>query len=213
MSAEAIEIESGEQFGSREAREEAAHLGMTVFLATEILLFAALFASYSLYRYLHPDLFAQARAHMNVPLGTLNTFLLLISSTVVALSLWAVRAGRNGMGFILLVVAAAIGVGFLVVKTVEYAGHVREGALPGSWYHLASFDRPGASLYFTLYYLMTGVHAVHVAVGVVALLVMAMRVASRGIDVRYVTPLELTGMYWHLVDVFWLFIWPLLYLA
>ena len=99
------------------------------------------------------------------------------------------------------------------MKALEYSHHISEGALPGAGYHLAGFMVAGAGLYFTLYFLLTGLHAVHVTGGVVVLLVTAARVRSGTVSAAYLTPLELGGMYWHLVDVVWLFLWPLLYLT
>jgi cytochrome c oxidase subunit 3 len=186
---------------------------MWLFLGTEVLLFAALFAAYAVYRFTYPLVFAEAHRHMALGLGTLNTYLLVLASVLVALSIWALRNGRRGLSTLLLVGAVCLGLGFLGVKGLEYSQHIHEGALPGAWYRLAEFARPGAGIYFTLYWLLTGLHAVHVTIGVGVLCVMAARVNSGELDARYHTPLELGGMYWHLVDIVWLFLWPMLYLA
>jgi cytochrome c oxidase subunit 3 len=206
-------VPQASHFGSDEARSQAAHVGMWVFLATEVLLFAALFTAYAVYRVDYPETFRAAREHMKVGIGTANTYLLVTSSICVAFAVWAVRQERTGLATFLLLVAVVLGLGFLTLKGVEYAEHVREGALPGRWYALEEFPRPGASLYFTLYFLLTGVHALHVLVGVSVLAVLTVQTAWGKYSGRYHTPLELGGMYWHLVDIIWLFVWPLLYLV
>lgn len=212
MSADAIENPAG-HFGSAASREHAAHLGMWVFLGTEVLLFASLFTAYAVYRYVYPQVFIEARHHMEIALGTINTYLLVLASILVAMSIWAVRQGRRQLGYLLIVGAVLLGLGFLGVKSVEYARHFHEGSMPGVWYRLENFNFPGAGMYFTLYFLLTGLHAVHVTIGVGILAVMAVKVRSGELTAAYHTPLELGGMYWHLVDIIWLFLWPMLYLA
>jgi cytochrome c oxidase subunit 3 len=212
VSAEAIENPGG-HFGSAASREHAAHLGMWVFLGTEVLLFASLFAAYGVYRMAYPQVFIEARHHMEIALGTINTVILVTASILVAMSIWAVRRQRRQLAYLLLVGSVLLGLGFLGVKGVEYARHVHEGSMPGAWYSLQTFKLPGAGMYFTLYFLLTGVHAIHVTIGVALLAVMALKVRSGQLSAAYHTPLELSGMYWHLVDMIWLFLWPMLYLA
>jgi cytochrome c oxidase subunit 3 len=206
-------VPQAEHFGDEASRQDAAHLGMWVFLSTEVLLFAGLFAAYAMYRLAYPEVFHQAREHMAVALGTINTYLLVTSSVLVALAISSIRSGRDLLAAALLAGAVLLGCGFLVVKGIEYAQHVREGALPGAHYALDKFAVPGASLYFTLYWIMTAVHAVHVTIGVGVLSVLCFQTLSGKFSASYHTPLELGGMYWHLVDVVWLFLWPLLYLT
>ncbi|MCP3100480.1 cytochrome c oxidase subunit 3 family protein [Myxococcus sp. K15C18031901] len=200
-------------FGDEASRQDAAHLGMWIFIASEVMLFTALFTAYAFYRYAYPDAFHQGRLHMEVGLGTLNTYVLVTSSILVALAISAVRAGRDLRAGGLLLGALALGVVFLFIKGAEYTQHAHDGALPGAWYDFEAFSMPGASLFFTLYWVMTGVHAVHVLVGMGVLSTLAVRALSGHFSVAYHTPLELGGMYWHLVDIVWLFLWPLLYLA
>ncbi|AKQ66134.1 Cytochrome c oxidase polypeptide III [Myxococcus hansupus] len=200
-------------FGDESSRQDAAHLGMWIFIATEVLLFAVLFTAYAFYRLTYPEVFQQGPAHMDVFLGTLNTFVLVSSSILVALAVDAVRGGKEFVSAALLALTVVMGIAFLSIKAAEYAKHVRDGALPGAWYAYEAFAAPGANLYFTLYWVMTGVHAVHVLVGVGVLVTLMLRTLSGELGARFHTPLELGGMYWHLVDVVWLFLWPLLYLA
>ncbi|QDE83617.1 MULTISPECIES: cytochrome c oxidase subunit 3 [Myxococcus] len=200
-------------FGDEASRQDAAHLGMWIFLATEVLLFSVLFTAYALYRLTYPGVFQQAPAHMDVFLGTLNTFVLVSSSILVALAVDAIRNGRDFAAAALLALSVLLGMAFLFIKAAEYTKHVHDGALPGAWYAYEAFALPGANLYFTLYWVMTGVHAVHVLVGVGVLVTLALRTLAGEFGARFHTPVELGGMYWHLVDVVWLFLWPLLYLT
>ncbi|MFT3837857.1 MAG: cytochrome c oxidase subunit 3 [Myxococcaceae bacterium] len=197
--------EHAAHFGSEAARETAAHLGMWIFLVSEVLLFTVMFTAYALYRADYSAVFHLGRRQMAVGLGTANTYLLVSSSVVVAL---AVKHRSHRVSALLLGVAVLFGAAFLTIKGVEYAQHIHEGALPGARYHLASLQEPGASLFFSLYWLMTAVHALHVLVGMGVLATLA--VLSWNGRPRW---LEQGGMYWHLVDVIWLFLWPLFYLV
>jgi cytochrome c oxidase subunit 3 len=186
---------------------------MWVFIATEVLLFAGLFVVYGVYRYAFTEVFVEAHQHMSVGLGTVNTLLLVVSSILVALAVHWGREGRTLLCSGLLWGAVVLGTAFLALKGVEYHHHVREGALPGAWYALEEFAREGAALFYSLYWLTTGLHALHVTVGLGVLGTLAVQAAGGKFSRDWHTPLELGGMYWHLVDVVWLFVYPLMYLA
>jgi cytochrome c oxidase subunit III len=201
-----------EQFEDLGKQTHAAHLAMWIFLGSEVLLFAGLFTLYVSYRVMYPADFASATEHNNVAIGTINTFILLTSSLTVALSVHAIRASRPRRSAYLLLASMLLGIVFLTLKGVEYAEHFREGILPGAAYRFAELRSWGANLFFTLYYLMTGLHALHVVAGLVLLgwvLIGCLRGAYSG---EYHTPVELAGLYWHLIDIIWIFLWPLLYL-
>ncbi|HEY4184184.1 MAG TPA: cytochrome c oxidase subunit 3 [Polyangia bacterium] len=202
-----------EQYSGYPRQEETLRLGMWIFLASESLLFAGLFALYAAYRAMYAADFAQAIRHNTLVYGTVNTYVLLTSSLTVALSVWAVRRGRPRVAVALLLATAALGGAFLVVKGLEYAEHLREGALPGPFYHWATLPTFGANRFFTLYWLMTGLHALHVMAGLVVVLWLAGRAHRRRYTASHHTTLEMGTLYWHLVDVMWLFLWPILYLA
>lgn len=208
-----VRSEAASHFGTAEAAQHASHLGMWVFISTEILLFAALFVAYAVYRSVYGDLFHEAQHHMNVGLGTANTYVLVTSSILVALAVHVGREGKTLLCSALLWGAVLLGALFMVLKGIEYSEHVKEGALPGQWYAFAEFARPGASLFYSLYWLITGLHAIHVTVGMSVLAVLAVQAAGGKFSRAYYTPLELGGMYWHLVDVIWLFVYPLMYLS
>lgn len=203
----------GEQFSKIEVQDHALRLGMWVFLGSEMLLFSGLFAVYAFYRAMYGVEFTDAIHHNTVFYGTLNTYVLLTSSFTVALSIWAVRSGRPRIAVGLLGVTALQGFVFLGVKTIEYARHVHEGALPGPFYHFAELPTFGANRFFTLYWVMTGLHAAHVTAGLIVILWMARQAYRRVYTPKEHTWLELGTLYWHLVDVIWIFLWPLLYLS
>lgn len=201
------------QYDTLPRQHATARLGMWVFLASESLLFAALFALYAAYRFIYPAEFHAAAAHANVLLGTINTYVLLTSSLTVALAIHETKHGRRRRALILLAVTIALGVLFEILKGVEYGLHLREGIAPGGYYAFGELPAHGAVLYFTLYYLMTGLHALHVLGGLCALAWLWLRLYRGRITAASYLPLELGGLYWHLVDLVWIFLWPLLYLV
>jgi cytochrome c oxidase subunit 3 len=200
------------QYDSFERQQATAKLGMWVFLGSESLLFAGLLALYAAYRFAYPLEFHAASAHANLAIGTINTYLLLTSSLTMALAVDATRRGRRRRTVAMLCATIAFGLAFDVLKVVEYAGHLSEGIAPGGYYAFADLPAHGAVLYFTLYYLLTGLHALHVTGGVVALIWVAALAARGAFTPHDHVALELGGLYWHLVDLVWIFLWPLLYL-
>jgi cytochrome c oxidase subunit III len=205
--------EPAEHFESFEQQDHAAHLGMWLFLTSETLLFGALFGLYAAYRLEFGTAFMEAARHNNAALGTLNTVILVSSSFFAA---WAVRdMTREKPKAVIrsLLVTLALGLGFLVIKSVEYADHFAHGIFPGQHYRFVELPGEGATIFFTLYYFMTGLHAAHVIGGLAALAVLSVLVARGRYSAARHTPLELGVLYWHLVDVIWIFLWPLMYLA
>jgi cytochrome c oxidase subunit 3 len=201
-----------EQFEDLGRQTETARLGMWAFLGSEALLFTGLFALYAGYRALYPDDFAAAVSHNDVTLGTINTFILLTSSFTVALSVHQVRLARRRNAALLLFFSVLLGFVFLAIKLTEYGKHFEEGIYPGSHYRYDGLPGYGAQMFFTVYYVSTGLHAFHVVAGM-ALLSWLMIGAWRGAySPLYHTPLELGALYWHLVDIIWIFLWPCLYL-
>lgn len=200
------------QFEDLEKQTHAAHFGMWIFLASEILLFAGLFALYAAYRAVFGLEFSAGVAHNNAVIGTANTAILLTSSLLVALSVYAVRLDRPTMAGRLLLGAIGLGLAFLVLKGVEYTQHFHEGIFPGSAYRFEELPHAGAKMFFTLYFLTTGLHAIHVTAGLVVLGWLTWGCFRRRYGAGNETHVELGGLYWHLVDVIWIFLWPMLYL-
>ena len=200
------------QYESLERQHATAQLGMWVFLGSESLLFAGLFALYAAYRFVYPAEFHAASAHANLAIGTINTFILLTSSLTMALAIHATRGGHRRRTVALLAATIALGAAFDVLKVVEYAGHLAEGLAPGAYYAFGPLPPHGVVLYVTLYYLLTGLHALHVTGGLVVLVWLAIRARRGDFTAHSHIALELGGLYWHLVDLVWIFLFPLLYL-
>jgi cytochrome c oxidase subunit III len=205
--------EPAEHFESLAQQEHAAHLGMWLFLTSEVLLFGALFALYTGYRIRYAADFVRAASHNPVLIGTTNTAILITSSLFAAWAVHTMQHGRRRATVISLLVTLTLGVVFLGLKYLEYRGHFDEGIYPGAWYSNASLPGSGARLFFNLYFLITGLHALHVTGGLLALFTMLVLTLRGRIRRASHTSLELVVLYWHLVDVIWIFVWPLMYLV
>jgi cytochrome c oxidase subunit 3 len=194
-------------------QHEAASLGMWVFLVTEIMFFGGLFTAYAAFRALHPDAFASASHHLDVRLGTLNTAVLIASSLTMALAVHAAQVGRRGRLVGMLGLTMLLGTAFLVVKAFEYAAKFADGLVPGAgftWHEPG--ERVAAQIFYGLYFTMTGLHALHMVIGL-GILAWLVRGARRGrFGPAYPNPVEVSGLYWHFVDIVWIFLFPLLYL-
>lgn len=199
-------------FQDRKQQSHAARLGMWIFIGSEALLFSALFALYAGFRAMYPAEFRAAVGLTDHGFGAIMTVILLTSSFLVAVSLVGVHAGNPRSAVLSLWGAIVLGIAFLCLKALEYANHFEAGLFPGAWYRAVEPTGYGANIFFTLYYTMTGLHAIHVIGGLVLLGWLIWRIANGGIVAEYDTPLELGGMYWHFVDVVWVFLWPLFYL-
>jgi cytochrome c oxidase subunit 3 len=199
-------------FATIERQDQAVRLGMWLFLATEVLLFAGLFLGYTVYRYFYHEAFHEASRHLDLGLGATNTVVLITSSLFVALGYHAIKLGKSRQCAIWLVLTIICALGFLVIKGIEYNHKFEEGALPGAFYSFKEVTAPGANLYYTVYFLTTGLHAFHVIVGMSVLLWLLVRVVKGHFSPTYYVPVELGALYWHLVDLVWIFLFPLLYL-
>ena len=189
----------------------AGKLGMWLFLLTEILLFSGLFLCYSYLRAKYPAEFHHAGSDMNVVLGVANTLILLTSSLTLAVGIVAMQGRKRRLALGCVLATILLGAVFLVDKAVEWTAEIRRGFYPGSP-HLAA-QPPGEQVFFGLYYTMTGLHGLHVIAGISVLSVMAVWVARGTLDPERPLALENSGLYWHLVDVIWIFLLPLFYLA
>jgi len=202
----------GHHFSSAARQNEAMRLGMWLFLATEVLLFAGLFCGYAVYRFQFPLAFEECSRHLNIPLGTLNTVVLITSSFTVALAIHFARTDRRRASAICLAITLLFALAFLGIKSVEYLEHFKEHALPGKYYSSEEVKVPGAAMFYTLYFLMTGLHGLHVVAGMSVLSYILFRTLQGRYSSAYYTGVELGGLYWHLVDLVWIFLYPLLYL-
>lgn len=191
--------------------DEGSRLGMWLFLVTEMVLFGGLFIAYSYMRARYPVEFHRAGAELNVTLGVINTVVLLTSSLTVVLSIVAIQRGEKARSMGLLAATLGLGALFLVIKSFEWAAKFHHGLYPNAP-HLATLP-PGEQIFFGLYFTMTGLHGLHVLAGL-AFLAWVLRLQAQGQvrQDRYIL-LENGGLYWHLVDVIWIFLLPLFYLA
>ena len=199
-----------EQFDDMPQQREASTLGMWTFLATEVLFFGGMFLAYQTYRHLYPQAFALASRHTIVLYGTINTAILLTSSLTMALAVRAAQLGspRSLVNFLQLTVV--LGCCFLGVKGIEYHQDLNEQLWPGP--HFKTGLPPQAQIFWFLYWAMTGLHAIHVIVGVILLSVVARMAAQGRFSDYYHIPVEVSGLYWHFVDIVWIYLYPLLYL-
>ena len=208
-----MEVTVAPQFEDAQQQQEASTLGMWIFLATEILFFGAMFLGYTVYRAMYPQAFGEASRHLDIVLGSVNTAVLLCSSLTMALAVHAAQIGIRRMLVLFLVVTMLLGGLFLGIKFYEYYEKYGEGLIPGSQFTWSGSNPQHASLFFIFYFVMTGMHALHMLVGV-GLMMTLITLARRNKFSRiYYTPVEVGGLYWHFVDIVWVFLFPLLYLV
>jgi cytochrome c oxidase subunit 3 len=199
-------------FTSMGQQKDASELGMWLFLVTELLFFGGLFVAYTIYRYLYSAGFAEASRHMDVRLGTVNTAVLIISSLTMAMAVHSAALGRRNRLVPYLLVTMLLGATFLGIKAVEYTEHIRHHLFPGPSFHFPGpYARP-AELFFSLYFAMTGLHALHMIIGLGLLSVLVVQSLKGRYTAEWHTPVEMSGLYWHFVDIVWIFLFPLLYL-
>jgi cytochrome c oxidase subunit 3 len=195
-----------------EQQAEAATFGMWIFLVTEVLFFGGMFLTYTVYRYLYHDAFVAASHELDVTLGTINTGVLIGSSLTMALAVHSAQTGSKRLIQLFLILTILLGCVFLGIKTTEYVHKFAEHHVPGPSFQFDPKYGRQAQVFFSLYFLMTGLHALHMVIGIGVILVMCW-LASRGrFSPDYYTPIEVTGLYWHFVDIVWIFLFPLLYL-
>lgn len=188
----------------------ASKTGMWLFLLTEMLLFAGLFLVYSVYRFKHHQAFHLAAHELDVVIGTINTVLLLISSATIAMAISAIQKKAKKLSLVLLGVTMFLGLVFLVNKYFEWGGKIEHHIYPGSG--ILSDRGQGDVLFFGLYYFMTGLHALHIIIGLVFIGFVFVYVLKGKQTHDNFALLENSGLYWHLVDLIWIFLFPLFYL-
>lgn len=202
----------GHHFESAEHEFSSAKQGMWLFMVTEVLMIGAIFVGYLLFRLRFPEAFHEAHKVLNVKLGALNTVVLIVSSATMVLGVSAAQRGNNRRSIGMLVATVLCGAIFCVVKYFEYTHKFHEGIFPGGLYHFEGLTVPHAPLFFSFYFVMTGIHAFHVVVGMCLIIWTITRIKRGQISKAFFTPVELVGFYWHFVDLVWIFLFPLLYL-
>jgi cytochrome c oxidase subunit 3 len=203
------------QFDTAEQQKDCSTLGMWIFLITEIMFFGGMFLAYSIYREKFPEIFAECSRTLNAPIGAANTCILLFSSFTMVM---AVRAGQLGKSRAIvgwLSGTLVFGTAFLVVKAFEWHEKFVEHHIPGPGFHFAELgaaQQGPAQIFFSLYFAMTGLHALHMVVGAGMLIWLLVEARKGTFSAKYYTPVDVGGLYWHFVDVIWIFLFPLLYL-
>ncbi|HYV37300.1 MAG TPA: cytochrome c oxidase subunit 3 [Gemmataceae bacterium] len=205
-------------FATLKQQHETATLGMWMFLVTELMLFGGLFLAYTVYRVRNPAEFAIASKHLNIWFGGINTVVLLTSSLTMALGVYWAQTGKRNLLTVGLVLTALLGVTFLVIKGFEYYGDYVENLMPGLAFDDAEWHELGVrpervKMFLIIYYMMTGIHALHLIIGIAIIGLLAFWAHRGHYTPAYYYPIEVGGLYWHFVDVIWVFLLPLLYLA
>jgi cytochrome c oxidase subunit 3 len=190
---------------------EANKLGMWLFIFTELLLFGGLFIVYSIYRFLNPEAFQLGAHELNPTIGAINTIILLVSSMTIAMSTSSLQKKNKGLTILLLEITIMLALIFLINKYFEWGVKFDHGIWPGSE-HLINDLSHGEILFFGLYFIMTGLHALHIIVGMIIIIIALKRVQNGTVNENRPSLLENAGLYWHLVDLIWIFLFPLFYL-
>ena len=192
---------------------EASTLGMWVFLVTEIMFFGGLFTAYLVYRHANPEGFAEASHHLNVLWGTVNTLVLIISSLTMALAVRSAQISAPPKTQVAWLGATMVlGATFLGVKAIEYTDKFTHHLVPGPNFHWEGKHPAAAEIFYSLYFCMTGLHALHMIIGLGIMTWLAIMASRKTFNADYYTPVEVAGLYWHFVDIVWIFLFPLLYL-
>ncbi len=201
-------------FDDMAQQAEASTLGMWVFLVTEIMFFGGLFMAYIVYRAAAPEAFQEASAHLDIFWGALNTAVLIFSSLTMAMAVRAAQISLPARTQVMWLVATiALGAVFLGVKFIEYRDKFIHHIVPGPNFDATQWTHPaGVEQFYSLYFVMTGLHAVHMIIGIGLMSVITWMAWRRQFDSTYYTPVEVSGLYWHFVDIVWIFLFPLLYL-
>jgi cytochrome c oxidase subunit 3 len=200
------------QFDDAHQQREAAILGMWVFLITEVMMFGALFAGYAVHRHAYPESFAIGSRHLNLLLGSINTVVLLTSSLLMSLGMRAVRLDQRKALLGCLTATMLLGVVFLGIKGLEYSHKIHEHLVPGAQFVFEGAMHRQMYVFFSFYFVMTGLHALHLIIGIGMLGTLVVLARQGRFSSRYYAPVELGGLYWHFVDIVWIFLFPLLYL-
>ncbi|MBV8050549.1 MAG: cytochrome c oxidase subunit 3 family protein [Acidobacteriaceae bacterium] len=209
------------QFADMEQQRNAASLGMWLFLATEIMFFGGMFLAYLVYRYWYYPEFAAGSRSIDIYLGTINTAVLICSSLTVALGVKAAQLGKRKTLVTLLLITIVFGLGFLAIKGIEWYQKFEEHHVPGlsfsaqdiiEKYPQIHIDPAPTQIYFSLYFAMTGLHALHMIIGVGIFCFLTFHAWKGRYTPEYHTPVEIGGLYWHFVDIVWIYLFPLLYL-
>lgn len=201
-----------EPYGSPEHQRETSTLGMWIFLATEVMFFGGLFAGFAVYRMYYTRGFTEGSAEMEIVLGAVNTAVLITSSLMMALSVYSISVGNQLRTYLYLLATVFFGLIFLAIKFTEYYIHYKHHDVPGIWFDNVGPDAGARELFFVYYFCMTGLHAIHMIIGISMVLVVAVRTSLGRFNAHYHTPITVIGLYWHFVDIVWVFLFAIFYI-
>lgn len=210
MSGSDKDLHLGHQFEDIKQQIESYTIGMWIFLVTEVMFFGGLFTAYIIYRAQYPEGFVNGHLHLDWVMGGINTLILLTSSLTMALAVRAAMLDKWKAQLRFLIITIMFAFGFMVVKYFEYASKFEKNVVPGA--NFAYKDDPGQELFMGLYFAMTGLHGFHVLIGILVLSAICVRTYNMRRMRQDFIPVELVGLYWHFVDIVWIFLYPLLYL-
>jgi cytochrome c oxidase subunit 3 len=199
-------------FATKEQQFDASKIGMWLFLTTEILMFGGLFVGFGLMQARFPEAFLNAHHHLDKSLGALNTIVLLVSSFTMVMAVWSAQHSKKQLLITMLLITLVCAGIFLGVKYFEYSHKFHEGLLPGKFYHHQGDTVPNQFMFFSFYFMMTGLHGIHILGGMVVITWLLIRAMKGHFTANYYTPVDMVGLYWHLVDLIWIYLFPLLYL-
>jgi cytochrome c oxidase subunit 3 len=200
-------------FDDADQQFDAGRLGVWLFLVTEILLFGGLFCAFAIFRAKYFAAFVEAHHHLDKVMGGVNTLVLIGSSLTMALAVRAAQMTKKKLASSYLVITLLCACGFLFIKFLEYRHKFEEGLLPGRHFTAHGFAHPEANIFFGVYFMMTGIHGLHVLIGMGLITWILIRNMKGQFSSRYYAPVEGVGLYWHLVDLIWIYLFPLLYLV
>lgn len=200
-------------FRSASHEFESQKLGMWLFLVQEVMLFGGLFVGFAIYNYVYPEMFREAHNFLDKKMGALNTVVLLVSSWTMVMAVGKIQRDERAAAMRYLIATFLLAGAFMVVKYFEYAHKIHVGLLPGNLFTNTEIQAPKAYLFFTLYFLMTGLHGIHVVGGMFAILWLLIRMGKGEFGSNNFAAVEFVGLYWHLVDLIWIFLFPVLYLV
>lgn len=208
-----VEFHVAHHFDKADTQFDAGRFGVWLFLVTEILFFGGMFCAFFVFRSWYLDSFIEAHHHLDKVMGAVNTIVLIFSSLTMALGVRAAQMSDQKKCSHMLLITMACAAIFLVVKYFEYSHKIHEGLLPGVYFTAEGFEHANAGIFFAVYFMMTGVHGLHVLIGI-GLIAWIWKLNAEGrFSSRYYAPVENVGLYWHLVDLIWIFLFPLLYLV
>ncbi len=207
------QFHTAHHFDKADTQFEAGRMGIWLFLVTEVLFFGGLFCAFFVFRSWYFDSFVEAHHHLDKKMGAINTLFLITSSLTMALGVRAAQRTKKAECTRYLAMTVLFACGFLVIKYFEYEHKIHDGLLPGAAFHAQGFTTPHPGTFFAVYFMMTGIHGLHVLIGIALILWILFRNMRGDFSSRYYSPVEGVGLYWHLVDLIWIYLFPLLYLV